>query len=214
MNTCRRELLDRFLIEQQHLMKGAVLDIGGKKENKRGAFRPPVSKVESWRYANIDESTRPDYLCSAESLPLDNDSIDTFLMCEVIEHLEHPEKVLSEAYRVLRPGGYGLLTMPFLYPVHADPFDFQRWTDTKLRTVLTNIGFEAVQLSPMGGTLAVVFDLVFVRLNELQKKSRLLARIGLGMIKLMRHVLRGFVFSAHPKITTGFEIVVTKTVVR
>ncbi|MGR3292437.1 MAG: methyltransferase domain-containing protein [Candidatus Scalindua sp.] len=210
MNTCRRELLDRFLVEQQHLMTGTVLDIGGKKESKRGAFRPPLTQVESWRYANIDESTQPDYLCSAEALPLEDNSVDVFLMCEVLEHLENPELVLDEAFRILRPGGYGLLTMPFLYPIHADPFDFQRWTDTKLRTVLKNIGFEVTQLSPMGGTLAVVFDLAYVRLTELQKKSRLLVRVGMGAMKLMRYVLQSYIYSAHPKITTGFGMVVKK----
>lgn len=97
MPTQRRTHLDQFLESQIPQMRGYVLDIGGKKDNKRGKFRPPLQQVTSWRCVNIDASTNPDFCCSAESIPLHDESIDGFLLCEVLEHLEHPEAVLKEA---------------------------------------------------------------------------------------------------------------------
>ena len=67
--------------------------------------------------------------------------MDGFLLCEVLEHTSKPENILSEAYRILKPGGSGLITMPFLFGIHADPFDYQRWTNTKLEVTLRSIGF-------------------------------------------------------------------------
>ncbi|MGZ3731931.1 MAG: class I SAM-dependent methyltransferase, partial [Bdellovibrionota bacterium] len=121
-------------------------------------FRPPLSQCRSWRYVNIDAATSPDFVASADSLPLPDSAADYVLLAETLEHLEFPEKALSEAARVLRRGGKICLTVPFLYPVHADPHDFQRWTPEKFRRELARLGFEAVDVRPMGGLFAVMLD--------------------------------------------------------
>jgi SAM-dependent methyltransferase len=86
-------------------MKGRVLDVGGIKESRRGNFRPPLDQVDGWEYLNLDETTNPDYCCSADNIPLESNSIDTVLLCEVLEHVENPDKVISEIARILKPGG-------------------------------------------------------------------------------------------------------------
>ena len=63
--SCRRYFLDRFLNSFLKNFSGLVLDIGGKRNDKRGTFRPTDKGVE-WLYLNIDESTKPDFLSSAE----------------------------------------------------------------------------------------------------------------------------------------------------
>jgi SAM-dependent methyltransferase len=51
-----------------------------------------------------------------DSLPFDDNTFDLVLFCEVLEHFNFfPQKVLYEIYRVLKPGGYVLLTTPNLY---------------------------------------------------------------------------------------------------
>ena len=127
--TFRRYYLDKVLSDIKFY--GKVLDVGGKKENKRGTFRPPLDKIESWEYLNIDESTNPDYLCSADNIPVDDNTFDIVMLAEVIEHLENPIAVLNECYRVLKKDGKIVVTIPFLNALHADPYDFQRWTDVK-----------------------------------------------------------------------------------
>ena len=46
----------------------------------------------------------------------------------VLEHLHSPTRVVSEIYRVLKPGGYICIAVPFLQGYHASPHDYQRWT--------------------------------------------------------------------------------------
>lgn len=72
---------------------------------------------------------RPDCLADAACLPLQDGSADTVLLLDVLEHLRHPQAALAECARVLRPGGRLLLAVPFLYPVHDAPHDFQRLTE-------------------------------------------------------------------------------------
>jgi SAM-dependent methyltransferase len=121
MRSLRRTELDAGLERHQHLFVGDVLDVGGKRVRKRGRFRPNEAAARSWKYLNIDPVTEPDFLSPADAIPVVDDSFDAVVICEVLEHLWEPDKVLREIARVLRPGGHVLATIPFLFPVHGDP---------------------------------------------------------------------------------------------
>ncbi len=95
---------------------------------------------------------RPSVFGDARRLPVADASIDTVLLLEVLEHLRHPADALSEACRVLRPGGKLLLTMPFLYPEHDAPHDYQRYTSHGLIRELKAAGFVAEDPSPTKGS--------------------------------------------------------------
>ena len=52
---------------------------------------------------------------TAEALPIDDESVDIAVACDVIEHLPDDEAAVRELVRVLRPGGLALVTVP-AYP--------------------------------------------------------------------------------------------------
>jgi spore maturation protein CgeB/SAM-dependent methyltransferase len=58
----------------------------------------------------------------ASRLELEDDSFDTVLLGEVLEHLQDPEPVLTEAARVCKPDGMVALTTPFGVFPHEDHF--------------------------------------------------------------------------------------------
>lgn len=182
--SCRRRYLDAFLSATP--WQGRVLDVGGKKTNKRGTFRPPLASVECWNYVNTEAATEPDYLASAEQMPIQDCSYDMVLLSEVLEHLGEPEKALAEASRVLRPGGALVCAAPFLYPLHADPEDYQRWLPARYKKVLGALGFRGITVIPMGGFFAVSYDL-------LQLASRAWLRTAAGGWKrtAMQHAVPG-----------------------
>lgn len=78
-----------------------------------------------------------------EHLPFRDAVFDGLLLDAVIEHLAHPARVVAEARRVLKPGGYLLANVPFLYPFHAAPHDYQRYTPQGLRMLFED--FEIVE---------------------------------------------------------------------
>lgn len=59
-------------------------------------------------------------VAEGSDLPFDDDSFDTVLLGEVIEHLAVPQRVLAEAQRVLKPGGRIVITTPFGVLHHHD----------------------------------------------------------------------------------------------
>jgi SAM-dependent methyltransferase len=60
----------------------------------------------------------------AESLPLTSDSVSAVTMYDLIEHVDDPERVVTEACRVVRPGGYLAISTPNRFSLAAEPHVF------------------------------------------------------------------------------------------
>lgn len=156
----RRLWLDRILSHFTPEMTGIVVDLGGKRANKRGCFHPPEEQATLWVYINLEMTTRPDIFADVMAAPLPAQSADVILCTEVLEHLSHPEACVEEIQRLLKPGGLALVSTPFLYPIHADPYDFQRFTFDGLKLLFAS--FANLELIPMGsfwGTLGMLLDI-------------------------------------------------------
>jgi len=211
--TFRRYYLDKVLSDVN--FTGRVLDVGGKKDNKRGVFRPPLDKVESWEYLNIDESTNPDYHCSADNIPVNGENFDMVILAEVLEHLEEPESVLKECNRILKKEGKLIATIPFLFPIHADPYDFQRWTDVKIKMELEKSGFRNIDIKPMGSLFAVIYDLLYTSLTFISKKpqtfrNRFTRKFILRPLSIIFLFLDKKYMYKSTNITTGYYIEASK----
>jgi SAM-dependent methyltransferase len=61
-------------------------------------------------------------------LPIRSDSVDGIINTGVLEHVESPERMVSEIYRILRPKGEVYVEVPFMQPFHPDPVDFHRFS--------------------------------------------------------------------------------------
>lgn len=75
---------------------------------------------------------------------------DLVLSTQVLEHVTSPVAYLREAHRVLRPGGYLLLSTHGHWMYHPDPTDFWRWTGDGLRKLITDSGFGVDQTLGVG----------------------------------------------------------------
>jgi SAM-dependent methyltransferase len=151
----RRHFIDQFFFSKENLIKGKVLDVGGKKVNKRGIF--DISKLGvPVTYVNIEKKDEPDILADAASIPLQSESFDTVIMAELLEHVPDPLAVLKEACRLLKPGGTALVTAPFMVGVHGDPEDYARYTPTFLEKMAKEAGFKIVEIKQQGNIFAVM----------------------------------------------------------
>lgn len=67
---------------------------------------------------------------------------------QVMEHLLAPWQFVVEANRVLRPGGLLCLITPSAAPLHAEPWDFYRFSDHSWVGMLNHMtGFEIIDRS-------------------------------------------------------------------
>lgn len=60
---------------------------------------------------------------------------DVLLCCNILEHLTDPQMFADACAKLVRPGGYMIVSVPLSYPYHADPVDTMlRLTPEQLRT--------------------------------------------------------------------------------
>ena len=140
------------LKEKKELLKGVVLDLGC------GNRLPERFITGSARYIGLDYyytatelyHSRPDIYANAECLPFADNTIDTVLLLDVLEHLPGPENCLREIYRVLATGGSLIIHVPFIYPIHDAPLDYHRWTQYGLRNLIEKSGLTVRSETALG----------------------------------------------------------------
>ena len=76
----------------------------------------------------IEATPNVDVLGDGHKLPFKDAVFDAVISEAVLEHVQDPNRVVSEMHRVLKPGGYVCAAVPFLQGFHASPHDYQRYT--------------------------------------------------------------------------------------
>lgn len=92
-------------------------------------------------------------------LPFKDNTFNTVLLADVIEHLPNPENIFSEIARVLKRNGIALIFVPFIYGIHEGPYDYHRYTEFALKRYAEHNGFTVEHLKPYGGGPDVLIDM-------------------------------------------------------
>lgn len=95
-----------------------ILEVGGGQSGLTSLLYPQ-SKVTNLDFnpdyanASCNQQKNVKFVCGdATQLPFNNDFFDAITMFDVLEHINDHEKAISEAKRVLRSGGYILVSTP------------------------------------------------------------------------------------------------------
>lgn len=153
--TAHKILLNRRLNSLYDEINGSVLIVGAGKEPYKQILRF-ADYVISTDIDGLNDEV--DDIADVQSLHYKDDSFDYVLAIEVFEHLERPQIASNEILRVLKPGGKAVITVPFMFRVHGDPFDYQRFTERGLTVLFER--FCHVHIEAFGGRSHVVSDII------------------------------------------------------
>jgi SAM-dependent methyltransferase len=112
---------------------------------------------------------RPEAYADARSLPIADHTADVVTLLEVLEHVDGHEIALQEVSRVLKADGRLFLSVPFIYPIHDAPWDFQRFTRFGLIALLRRNGMHPVVEICHGHSLLTAIQLTNLALMELAR---------------------------------------------
>lgn len=134
---------ERVLLREQILTlapsnPGKTLDVGGGNGNRyRGYFN-----TNDFQSLDLNPDSKPDILASADKIPLSENTIDTILSSQMLEHVMNPLGCLKEMIRVLKPGGSLIITIPQSNEMHSEPEDYWRFTKFGIIFLLEQAGFK------------------------------------------------------------------------
>lgn len=72
------------------------------------------------------------------------------LCSEVLEHVAHPWIALTNLRKIIRPGGWVVITTLTSFPIHGFPDDYYRYTTSGLRVLLEFAGFRNIHTENAG----------------------------------------------------------------
>lgn len=156
-------------------LPGPLLDVGCGSKPYRGLFA-----AQSYVGLDIDsEVTRSrgvaDAFYDGTRFPFGDAEFQSVLCNQVLEHVFQPEAFVQEIRRVLQPGGRLLLTVPFVWDEHEQPFDFARYSSFGLRALLERNGFRVVEQRKLLDDFSVLVQLAIAYFFKVSRsRSRLL----------------------------------------
>lgn len=177
MNT--REITKELV---QKYGKGRLLDVGAGYGRYREMLTP---LVESYQTSDGFDK-RADFLEDAASLTHKDNTYDTVLCNQTLEHSEEADKTIQELYRILKPGGCAIATVPFLFPEHKDPGDFRRYTRDGFAKAFRDAGFSVIECKSYGGLANVIAESIRMATRNpyKPKRSMLVRKVGYWMARM------------------------------
>jgi SAM-dependent methyltransferase len=128
----------------------------------------PLFRQRGARYVRCDLGGEVDVvLRPGEPLALPAGEAEGVVSFQVLEHVWEIDWYLGEARRLLRAGGWLLLSTHGVWPYHPHPTDYRRWTRDGLVRELEERGFEVEAVLPVCGPLAWTSQIRLLGVREL-----------------------------------------------
>lgn len=99
-----------------------------------GCFIPRFQAIHQEQYITADiESPLAKVKMDIHRMPFQENSFDVVLCNHVLEHVTDDILALKEIHRVLKPGGFAILQVPFFHPVGNKTISDPAITDRRMR---------------------------------------------------------------------------------
>jgi SAM-dependent methyltransferase len=155
-----RKGLFQNIKEMSTLIQGKILDVG--------CGQKPYQEIfSSSEYIGLEldspknrANKNADYFYNGLHFPFEDEEFNSVITNQVLEHVFNPTEFLAEINRVLKFQGTLLLTVPFVWDEHEQPFDYARYSSFGIRSLLEKHGFEVLEQRKSISDIRVIFQLL------------------------------------------------------
>jgi SAM-dependent methyltransferase len=162
-----RQRLMKNIKANSSFMKGIMLDLGC-------GTKPYKSLFDVDFYIGVDvkksdseySDGQVDVIYNGKSLPFRDESFDSILCTEVIEHVFEIDKLLTELFRVLKKTSYMLITCPFVWEEHEIPHDFARYTSYGVIYLMEKCGLKVIKQYKTTNYVETIIQMWLIYLHQ------------------------------------------------
>ena len=110
---------EQLLLLTEKYLKNRLLDIGCGTRSFKDLLDPYVTEhIGVDQEGTLYDKSNVDLFGTAYQIPVEDASFDSAICIAALEHLEERELALHECYRVLKPGGVAIYSVPFIWHLH------------------------------------------------------------------------------------------------
>jgi len=144
-----------------HHLTGRILDIGCGQKTYEHLF------VGCTEYVGLEIDTpgnriskKADFYYDGVRLPFPDHWADSVLISQVLEHVFEPDSFLREVYRIAKPGAKVLMTVPFIWDEHEQPYDYARYTSFGLSAIVKRNGFHLIEVQKSASGVKAICQII------------------------------------------------------
>jgi SAM-dependent methyltransferase len=143
-------------------ISGKTLDVGSGSKPYISLFK----NVTSYVGMDIEQSGHKhqyeyiDVFYDGTNFPFEENHFDSLVFFEVLEHVFNPEVFIGQISKVVKPGGHCLVTIPFIWGEHEQPYDFARYSSFGLKHLFNTHGFEIIEHRKYLADFRLIFLLI------------------------------------------------------
>lgn len=132
-----------------------------------------------------------DIIAPCTDVPLSDSRFDVILCTEVLEHVSDTPKSFQELARLLKTDGFLIVTTPFMYPLHEEPYDYVRLTPYQIREYAKRYGFCVLELTTSGNEIEVIATVWDAMWRQSIKGNDILSTGWVALMRLSMNLLAG-----------------------
>ena len=158
-------------------ISGRTLDVGC-------GTKPYEKYFKSSEYIGLEiettvhrEVSKADFFYDGTKFPFNNNEFDSIVTNQVFEHVFNADSFLNEINRVLKKNGILLLTVPFVWDEHEQPYDFARYSSFGIKSVLEKNGFEIIAHRKTVTNFGVIIQLINGYIYKMTVRNSLIRQI-------------------------------------
>ena len=156
-----RKKLYRAILKNAEKLDGKMMDFGCGSKPYKPLFHNATEYIgvdfAGDGHSHVNENI--DVFYDGKTLPFPDNTFDSILTTEVLEHVFNLEEILKELNRVLKSGGKILITLPFAWNEHEMPNDFGRYTSVGFKAVLERNNFNILSMEKTGNFVETLVQL-------------------------------------------------------
>jgi SAM-dependent methyltransferase len=201
--------LNPFFIARRGLLK-SIKELGKEITGKTldvGCGTKPYKKFfNSLEYIGLEIETtmnrsikQADYFYDSKKFPFGAAEFDSIVTNQVLEHVFNPDEFLSEINRVLKINGKLLITVPFVWDEHEQPYDYARYSSFGLKSLLEKHGFEIIKHHKSVNDFGAVIQLMNAYIYKMTHRYTIIRQIIKLTICALINMLGIIISSVLPK---------------